>query len=320
MTNESEQRICDCAVIGGGPAGLTAAIYLARYHLSVTVFDDHTSRASMIPISHNHAGFPDGIGGEELLARMRTQAQRYGALVQGGTVTALKKENDLFIIQFESGLVVARAVLMATGVVNRRPSMSPDKHDDAVARGLLRYCPVCDGFEISDKPVGVLGSGTKGSKEAKFLRSFTRDVTLVAPDGVHDLADDERSSLEVLGIRVEAGPVISVEPGADKITVTTAARAYAFASLYPALGSDIRSGLAAELGARVSEEGCIDVDAHQRTSIPGLEVETRTRPVRTRSFSTLTLSSTSWIFWSWSDIVTACVPEKNPADSVLFRV
>ncbi|MGJ7043449.1 pyruvate/2-oxoglutarate dehydrogenase complex dihydrolipoamide dehydrogenase (E3) component, partial [Shinella sp. BE166] len=73
-----------------------------------------------------------------------------------------------------------------------------------------------------------------------------------------------------LGIKVEAGPVVSVEPGADMITVTTATRAYAFASLYPALGSDIRSGLAAELGARVSGEGCIDVDAHQRTSVPGL--------------------------------------------------
>lgn len=270
MTDELKQRIWDCAVIGGGPAGLTAAIYLARYHLSVTVFDDHTSRAAMIPISHNHAGFPDGIRGEELLARMHAQAQRYGALVQVGKVTTIKKENDLFNIQLESGLVFARAVLMATGVVNRRPSMPPDKHDDAVARGLLRYCPVCDGFEVSDKPVGVLGTGTKGFNEAKFLRSFTRDLTLVAPDGVHDLADEEQRDLEDLGIMVESGPVVSIEPFTDTITVTTATRAYAFASLYPALGSDIRSGLAGELGARVSGEGCIDVDAHQRTSVPGL--------------------------------------------------
>jgi thioredoxin reductase (NADPH) len=270
MTDELKQRIWDCAVIGGGPAGLTAAIYLARYHLSVTVFDDRTSRAAMIPISHNHAGFPDGINGAELLSRMRAQAQRYGALVQASKVITLESENNYFMLGFDSGVVLSRTVLMATGVVNRRPPISPDKHDDAVARGLLRYCPVCDGFEVSDKPVGVLGTGTKGFKEAKFLRSFTRDLTLVAPDGVHDLTEEEQRDLEDLGIKVEAGPVVSVEPGADMITVTTATRAYAFASLYPALGSDIRSGLAAELGARVSGEGCIDVDAHQRTSVPGL--------------------------------------------------
>jgi thioredoxin reductase (NADPH) len=270
MTDELKQRIWDCAVIGGGPAGLTTAIYLARYHLSVTIFDDQTSRAAMIPISHNHPGFPEGINGAELLSRMRAQAQRYGALVQASKVMTLERENDHFMLRFDSGVVLSRTVLMATGVVNRRPPISPDKHDDAVARGLLRYCPVCDGFEVSDKPVGVLGTGTKGFKEAKFLRSFTRDLTLVAPDGVHDLADEEQRDLEDLGIKVEAGPVVSVEPGADMIIVTTATRAYAFASLYPALGSDIRSGLAAKLGACVSGEGCIDVDAHQRTSVPGL--------------------------------------------------
>lgn len=93
---------------------------------------------------------------------------------------------------------------------------------------------------------------------------------LVAPDGGHDLADAERRGLEELGIKVEAGPVISIEPGEDIITVSTAARSYAFASLYPALGSDIRSGLVTTLGARVSDEGCVDVDAYQRTSAPGL--------------------------------------------------
>lgn len=76
MTNQPGMSVWDCAIIGGGPAGLTAAIYLARFHLSVTVLDDNTSRAAMIPISHNHAGFPDGISGPDLLARMKAQAQR----------------------------------------------------------------------------------------------------------------------------------------------------------------------------------------------------------------------------------------------------
>ncbi|WP_426232137.1 NAD(P)/FAD-dependent oxidoreductase [Pararhizobium sp. DWP3-4] len=270
MTDHLEKTIWDCAIIGGGPAGLTAAIYLARFHLSVTVFDDNTSRAAMIPISHNHAGFPDGISGPELLGRMRAQAQRYGALNQRRKVTAVKKGSDFFELEVDGDTAFARTVLMATGVLNRRPPMVSAAHDEAVAHGLLRYCPVCDGFEVSDRSVGVLGTGAKGFKEAKFLRSYTRDVTLVAPDGEHSLADDERRGLEGLGVKVEEGPVISIEPGAGMITVTTDATAYAFASLYPALGSDIRSRLAEALGARVSDEGFIDVDAHQRTSVPGL--------------------------------------------------
>ena len=68
----------DCLIIGGGPAGLTAAIYLSRFHLDIMVVDGGKSRAAWIPTSHNHAGFPDGINGEELLDRMKEQAQLYG--------------------------------------------------------------------------------------------------------------------------------------------------------------------------------------------------------------------------------------------------
>jgi thioredoxin reductase len=69
----------DCIIIGGGPAGLTAAIYLARYHLSIRLFDCGTSRTALIPTSHNHAGYPEGIKGTELLDRMLAQAEKYGA-------------------------------------------------------------------------------------------------------------------------------------------------------------------------------------------------------------------------------------------------
>jgi thioredoxin reductase (NADPH) len=270
MIDQLGMPVCDCAIIGGGPAGLTAAIYLARFHLSVRLFDDNTSRAAMIPISHNHAGFPDGISGPDLLARMRAQAQRYGALVINRTVTDLQRGSELFSLKYHGGALSARTVLMATGLVNRRPSMSPAAHDEAVSRGLLRYCPVCDGFEVSDKSVGALGTGTKGFKEAKFLRSYTRDITLVAPAAEHELSRVERRELESLGIKVNEGPVTSIEPDAALITVKTTTRSHAFASLYPALGSDIRSSLAVSLGARVSADGCIDVDAHQRTSVLGL--------------------------------------------------
>lgn len=88
----------DCVIIGGGPAGLTAAIYLARYHLSVTVFDDGTSRAASILLTHNHAGFPSGISGPELLSRVRTQALMYGTEILNQRVTALHRPEGDFVV------------------------------------------------------------------------------------------------------------------------------------------------------------------------------------------------------------------------------
>ena len=80
----------DCIIVGGGPAGLTAATYLARYRRKVVVIDADDSRAAQIPESHNHPGF-SGIAGPDLLKRMREQAKRYGADLRGGKVTALRK-------------------------------------------------------------------------------------------------------------------------------------------------------------------------------------------------------------------------------------
>src|SRR3954447_12032570 len=81
----------DCLVIGGGPAGLTAAIYLTRFHLSIKLADAGKSRASLIPCTRNHAGYPDGISGAELVARMAGQAQKYGASIAPGRVTRLDR-------------------------------------------------------------------------------------------------------------------------------------------------------------------------------------------------------------------------------------
>jgi len=93
----------DCLVIGGGPAGLTAAIYLARFHLRVKVIDAGKSRAGLIPLTRNHAGFPDGISGRELLERMAAQAQKYGAAIETGRVTRLDPIESCFEAEWGSG-------------------------------------------------------------------------------------------------------------------------------------------------------------------------------------------------------------------------
>lgn len=260
----------DCLIVGGGPAGLTAAIYLARFLLRVRVIDSGESRAGLIPMTHNHAGFPGGIRGTELLDRMRRQAADYGAPLTRGNVEAITRDGDLFVARTSGETIAARAVLLATGVVNRRPRISEEDHREALERGLIRYCPICDGYEVKDRDVGVIGTADHGMKEAIFLRGYTGSVTLIAPDSVHHLDEAQRARLADLGIRTVDGPCDRLRLDGDRILVPTPEGDQAFESVYPALGSDIRSGLALGLGAEGNDEGCLVIDAHQRTTIEGL--------------------------------------------------
>lgn len=265
------EEILDCLVIGGGPAGLTAAIYLARFHLSLQVVDAGKSRASLIPCTRNHAGFPDGISGAELIERMTKQAQKYGASIASGRVRRLDRIDGGFEAEWGEGPVRARTVLLATGVTNRRPPMDEELHDEALARGLIRYCPICDGFEVTDKMVGVIGSGGHGVAEALFLRSYTPNVVLIAPDRALDVSAEDQARLEAAGIKTVDGPCEAVAVHGDCIVVDTAEGHHTFDSVYPALGSDVHVELAGQVGANLAgDTGCVLVDTHQRTSIPGL--------------------------------------------------
>ena len=261
----------DCLIVGGGPAGLTAAIYLTRFHLTIKLVDAGSSRASLIPCTHNHAGYPDGISGEELIDRMKAQAQKYGASIVTGRVTRLDRIEGGFRADWGQGSVTARTVLLATGVTNRRPPMDEDLHDEALARGLIRYCPICDGYEVTDKAVGVIGDDTHGVAEAIFLRGFTENIILIAPDSAHDLSAGDQARLEEYGIKAVDGPCSAVAAHEDCIVVDTADGHYTFDSVYPALGSDTHTELAEQVGAELSSDtGCIVVDSHQRTSVGGL--------------------------------------------------
>jgi thioredoxin reductase (NADPH) len=260
----------DCLIIGGGPAGLTAAVYLARFHLRLRVIDAGKSRAALIPCTNNHAGFPDGISGAELIERMQRHAHRFGAAIETGRVTRLDRIDGGFSAEYGAGPVTARTVLLATGVANRRPPMDESLHDEALARGLIRYCPICDAYEVTDRKVGVIGSGRHGVAEAAFLRGYTADITLIAPDSAHKLAAEDKARLEQLGIRTVDGPCHAVAALEDAIVVETPGGHHTFDSVYPALGSDIHNELAAQIGVALNEgTGCILVDARQRTNVPG---------------------------------------------------
>lgn len=259
----------DCVVVGAGPGGLTAAIYLARYLRDVVVIDDGRSRALWIPRSHNCPGYPEGIPGPELLDRLRRQAARYGAPSLAGQVEALERdEGGSFILALGQRSIAARTVILATGAQDVEPPVPG--LDQAILRGIVRHCPTCDAYEVRDRRVAILGAGMCRFAEATLLRCYTADLTVLSL-GALEMAEDERAELATAGIALVDEPVAELVPAADAISARLASgRLLRFDTLYTALGLRARSELATRLGAAHDQDGMLVVDDHQRTTVPGL--------------------------------------------------
>lgn len=264
------RSLLDCAIIGAGAAGLTAATYLARFRRRFVILDGGTSRLLLVPTSHNYPGYVGGIRGPDLLARLRAQVAEYGVTITPGTADALERLHDgSFIVRAGDTQWHAATVILATGVIDVEPDMAEVK--EALAAGVLRYCPICDGFEASGRKVAVIGRGKGGLGEALFVRHYAPEITLLSARGSIDLDSDERQRIDRAGLRVIHEPVARLAWGDDGLRAQyqdgTQER---FDVVYSALGTMVNSGLACLLGARSTDEGCLLVDAHLQTSVDGL--------------------------------------------------
>ncbi len=265
----AEPTVFDALIVGAGPAGLTAAIYLGRFRRSFALVDAGQSRLGLIPITHNHPGFPDGVEGRVLWARMKAQAERYGAVIQRGEVDAIRRDGDGFACDLDGSEIRARFVILATGVADRPPAAN---FDEAVKKALIRVCPICDAYEVIDKEIGVIGIGERGAGEARFLRDYSPRVTLLHAGEPPDLDADVRARLADAGIDLIETEIVGVDlEGRHAVEITLRdGRHRAFDTVYSALGMDNRTGLAVTLGARTNDAGCLVVDDHQKTSVDGL--------------------------------------------------
>ena len=260
-------NILDCLIVGAGPAGLTAATYLARFRRHILVVDAGASRARWIPASHNCPGFPFGVAGNELLARFRLQAQSYDVPHATGRVTRLSRHADGFTASDGQHEWRARTVILATGVVDRMPGL--EHLEKAIDAGAVRLCAVCDAYEARGEVIGVLAPGDSAIGHAAFLRTFSTEVHALATDGSATDARLLRRAAEC-GIRVWPAPErIELVDGACEATFPDG-RSLRLDTLYPVLGADAQSELAATLGAAMDHEGALVVDAHLQTSVPGL--------------------------------------------------
>lgn len=248
----------DCLIVGAGPAGLVAATYLARYRRRIAVVDAGASRARWIPTSHNCPGFPLGVSGTALLARLREQAEQHGVVVTHGRIDTLARDprddgTSLFVARDAAGGEWrAATVILATGIVDRLPDVEggPDALADAIEAGTLRLCAVCDAYEARDSRIAVLAPGDEARAHAAFLRTFSRTVDAIDSDVPY------RLDCDAAGCRIK--------------TDADGNLPHAYDTLYPVLGGDSQSQLARALGAAVDAEGALRTDAHQQTAVDGL--------------------------------------------------
>ena len=260
----------EAVIVGGGPAGLTAAIYLGRFRRRFLVIDGGDSRAGWIPVSHNQPGFPDGIPGPELLDRMRRQAERYDARIELMAARSLAQEAGGFCLETLAGSVRAAHVVLATGV--KDIALPVPGLFDAVQRGLVRICPICDAYEVIDRKVGVIGEGEHGAREALFLRDYSDRVALLLVGDPTRLDAEGRARLRQAGVELVETAIGEVVIENDRIVALRhddgATQPYDV--IYSAMGTSAKSELAISAGAAANDAGCLVVDAHQRTSVAGL--------------------------------------------------
>ncbi|TIP87113.1 MAG: NAD(P)/FAD-dependent oxidoreductase [Mesorhizobium sp.] len=257
----------DVLIVGGGPAGLAAAVYLGRFRHRVVVVDAGESRAMLIAQSRNCPGFPEGISGPDLLQRLRAQAAKFGATLVQDQASSVEPTVGGFGAETNGGRIVARKVFLATGIVDVVPAIP--RLREAIAKGSVRLCPVCDGYEIIDRQVAVIGHEAQVLREALFLKQYTQHVTMLARYLPDFSASTRRVAMEEnIAVCDAFKKFVPTDSGYQAILKDGEVRH--FDVIYPAMGCRVRSELALAMGIECCDEGYVVVDKHQRTSVEGV--------------------------------------------------
>jgi thioredoxin reductase (NADPH) len=238
------------------------------------VLDDGGSRLLRIPRSRNVPGFPDGIEGPELLRRLREHASKYAVPCVQTRVQALRRLDDgSFLAESAHGSWRARYVLLATGARDVEPEIEGILQ--AMKAGQVRYCPICDGFETQHQRVAVLGRAGHGLRESLFIANWDNQVTWLSMATQEEVGLPELAKLRQAGVRIADSPPHRIDCGVDGAGVRVElqnGQVLEFDTLYPALGLVTACELATALGARARDNGQLEVDAHQQTTVDGLYV------------------------------------------------
>jgi thioredoxin reductase len=263
----------DVVVVGGGAAGLSAALVLSRARRSVAVVDAGHPRNA--PAAHMQ-GFlgSDGLPPAELLARGRAEVAAYGGHLVAGTATAVTShaasttdDHRFEVTLAEGSSLRARRVLVTTGLRDVVPDVTGVR--ERWGRDLL-HCPYCHGYEVRDQPLGVLGGTPEAVAHAQLLRQWSGDVVLFTDGTV--LTADQRERLQARAIGVVDAAVVRLVVQDDLLTGVEIAggRVVPRTAVFVRPGFDPRDALLAGLGCDTDDQGWVVVDAGGRTSVPGV--------------------------------------------------
>ncbi|MFB6119750.1 MAG: NAD(P)/FAD-dependent oxidoreductase [Halobacteriaceae archaeon] len=258
----------DVAVIGGGPAGLSAALYTTRLGHRTAVVDRGGGRAAMMLDTHNLVGTPESVSGNEFLATAREQLDEYGTDFYRDLVEDVERTDDGFHLVGGEVDLTADRVVIATGFNDVRP----DPPLPRTGRG-LHYCLHCDAYMFVDEPVYVMGHGDSAAHVAMIMLNFTDDVDLLLRGEEPTWSDETDRLVRGHPVDVISEEVTGMTTGDDGWLESFefadgAVREYKGG--FAMYGSDYTNELAAGLGCDVTDDGTVEVDDHGRTSEDGV--------------------------------------------------
>ncbi|MFC7261316.1 NAD(P)/FAD-dependent oxidoreductase [Streptomyces lutosisoli] len=261
----------DTLVVGGGPAGLSAALCLARYNRRVLVFDTGHGRSTHHQVNRNYLGFPGGIPTVELRELGRAQLAGYpqARVVHHAVLHAEGDAERGFTVHAQSGSWTGRTLIIATGVLDHFPHFHG--WESCVGRSMF-WCIACDGYENRGKRILVVGHTDATAAEALQMHSLSDDIQLLTNSRTDEIGSRCRERLEAAGIPVLHDRIRSVEgeDGMLHTVVTRGGQHLKADSLFSIQGATPEIALARALGLRLAPSGHIAVDTEQKTSAEGV--------------------------------------------------
>ncbi len=263
----------DALVIGGGPAGLSAAIYLARARRTVAVFDrGRPGRSDWSQYNQNYLGFPDGISIIDLGDRGRRQAARFGAQIfEEAEVSALRRDGNRFAASVAGAEICGHAVILATGVTDRWVTFPG--YTDFIGR-TMHTCIVCDGYEMAGQRVVIAGNDEHAAEVARQTLSYRpAAVVLVTNDLDHDIPAAIVDALAARGVRVVVDRIVGARAkakGEFAALRLAGGGELELDHLFSVQGADPNSSLARSLAVETTDTGYIQTDTEARTNVPGI--------------------------------------------------
>lgn len=257
----------DVAIVGGGAAGLSAALVLGRARRRVVVFDEGKPRNAAAPHSYGFLGH-DGISGAELLRRGRAEVAGYGVrIVDARVLEVIAAEGDRFAVETTAGTYEARAVVLATGLADKLPAIEGLSEIWGVDAA---ECPYCHGWEVRDRAIGVVGTTDKLPRVAALLTQWSRDVMLISSDATA-FTPEIRARLDAAGVRVVAKDVrrFATDRGRLRAVVLADGEEVPREAIFVAMPTRAASDLASRL-CDVDASGFAVVDPEGRTSRTGV--------------------------------------------------